>query len=215
MLKKHEDDENDGEREKVMMMMWNIPLFFSVGWVSASGGIYQLGPRDPISLLWGRMWSYEPLGCAVKSKDQVDEYNHETVHQICRNWSWNHKSNLSRLKFISFLAIQQTKKNRSSSSCRWSAQRPVDLPCWIPDSWNFAACQSCPPLRTMAPTGIDVRCWYFLRITVMNSSYARGGARDLVLEWVSWSMNCLSFLTPIVLHHYFFFIMSPIGKHIE
>ena len=28
MLKKHEDDENDGEREKVMMMMSNIPLFF-------------------------------------------------------------------------------------------------------------------------------------------------------------------------------------------
>lgn len=34
------------------------------------------------------------------------------------------------------------------------------------------------------------------RITVMNTTYARGGARDLLLEYVSWSMNCLSFLIP-------------------
>lgn len=36
-----------------------------------------------------------------------------------------------------------------------------------------------------------------LRITVLNATYARGGARDLVMEYVSWSMNALSFL---VLH---------------
>lgn len=26
----------------------------------------------------------------------------------------------------------------------------------------------------------------------MNATYARGGARDLILEYISWSMNCLS-----------------------
>ena len=30
-----------------------------------------------------------------------------------------------------------------------------------------------------------------LRITVLNATYARGGARDLIMEYVSWSMNCL------------------------
>ena len=28
----------------------------------------------------------------------------------------------------------------------------------------------------------------------MNATYAHGGARDLILEYVTWSLNCLSFL---------------------
>ena len=38
---------------------------------------------------------------------------------------------------------------------------------------------------------------HYPRITVINSTYAKGGARDLVMEYVSWSLNCLSILTQI------------------
>ena len=32
----------------------------------------------------------------------------------------------------------------------------------------------------------------------MNATYARGGARDLVMEYIAWSMNCLSVSTLVV-----------------
>lgn len=83
------------------MMSKMSALFFWIDWVSASGGIYKLGPCDPISLLCGRMWSYEPLGCRENPKIKlmnvtVDHKSNlpqlklkpKNINQICHNWSW-------------------------------------------------------------------------------------------------------------------------------
>ena len=70
----------------------------------------------------------------------------------------------------------------------------------VSETWlHFAAVEATWLAHYYQTHGLEFR-WPFLnltslRITVMNATYARGGARDLVMEYISWSMNCLSVST--------------------
>lgn len=108
--------------------------------------------------------------------------------------------------------VTDTKGSKSSSLCPWSAPLPANQPPWTQGFWIFAS------IRQQWPHGVDmqsvvVHCcldevgvYVILRITVLNVTYARGGARDLMLEYVAWSMNCLSILTVVM--------FQPFRKHI-
>ena len=135
----------------------DISFVFWIDWVSASGGIYELGPCDPISLLWGRMWSYEPLGCRENPKIRLMNVTVDNLNQICHNWSW-----------YAFWPFNKLRKAEVRAHV-------ADLP---------SVLKICHAGYQILETSLHARVahhrapWqqqgYFLRITVMNSSYARG-----------------------------------------